>query len=211
MFVDQIQKLQQQYTDQYVVVDATRPELARFAGFVGFVKTVNMSGRALVEFQEYYANIGWFDIELDFLKIVPKPEARAATKAEKPAAKKAAAPAAKAPGDTAKAAAPAGKKPSAIELARMGGAAKRESGSEPAKAKPAAPEKTPAAKPAGGKLSTADILAAARAKQAGEATPAADTAATSEPTATIVAESAVGYASRRKGRWQRAPVASTAT
>ena len=55
-----------------------------------------MSGRALVQF-DGYNNIGWYDIDLSFLKVVdaplPKPEEKpakkakeAAPKAEKPAA-----------------------------------------------------------------------------------------------------------------------------
>jgi hypothetical protein len=35
-----------EYTDKYVVVDAARPELRRFFGMTGTVKTINMSGRA---------------------------------------------------------------------------------------------------------------------------------------------------------------------
>ena len=35
------------YTDKYVMVDASRPELARFKDIVGQVKTVNMSGKRL--------------------------------------------------------------------------------------------------------------------------------------------------------------------
>jgi hypothetical protein len=67
----QIEKLKQDWTDKYVVADATLAELARFAGLVGQVKTVNMSGRALVQFEG--ANIGRIDIELAFLKVVDKP------------------------------------------------------------------------------------------------------------------------------------------
>ena len=78
---EQIEKLKQDYTDQFVVVDATRPELRRFRDRTGQVKTVNMSGRALVEFDDVN-NIGWFDIDLDFLKVVDAP------KKEEPAAKK---------------------------------------------------------------------------------------------------------------------------
>src|SRR5581483_1312522 len=69
MVFDHIESLKQQYTDKYVVVDQSRPELARFHGLAGQIKTVNMSGRALVEF-DAYNNIGWYDIELDFLKVV---------------------------------------------------------------------------------------------------------------------------------------------
>ena len=70
---EQIERTKQQYTDKYVVVDATRPELARFRDVVGRVKTVNMSGRALVEFDDYHLNIGRYDIAPEFLKVVDKP------------------------------------------------------------------------------------------------------------------------------------------
>lgn len=69
----EIEKLKQQYTDQYVVVDDSRPELLRFKGAVGQVRTVNWNGRALVEF-DLDANIGRYDIAVEYLKVVPKPE-----------------------------------------------------------------------------------------------------------------------------------------
>ena len=62
MIFEHIDKLKSQYTDKYVVVDESQPELKRFRGLTGTVKTVNMSGRALVEF-DGYANIGWYDID----------------------------------------------------------------------------------------------------------------------------------------------------
>ena len=94
MVFEHIEKLKRAFTDKYVVVDETRPELARFKDATGLIKTVNMNGRALVEFDQF-DNTGWYDIELDFLKVVPKPQPQAAEKlaAEKPAA--AAKPAAK--------------------------------------------------------------------------------------------------------------------
>src|SRR6186997_788641 len=125
MFTDQIEKMKREYTDKLVLVDASRPELARFRDVVGRVKTVNMNGRALVEFDEYHVNIGWYDIDPEFLKVVDKPppkpaktEAKKAAPAakEKPAAK--AAPAA---------AAAKGGKLSVAEMlaaAKSGGAAK---------------------------------------------------------------------------------------
>ena len=73
VFPDTVESLKTQYTDKYVKVDATRPELARFQDVVGQVKTVNMNGRALVEFLDYHTNIGWFDIDLACLTIVDKP------------------------------------------------------------------------------------------------------------------------------------------
>jgi hypothetical protein len=55
---DAIDKLKNEYTDKYVVADLSRPELGRFHGQTGVIKTVNMSGRALVEF-DGHNNIGW--------------------------------------------------------------------------------------------------------------------------------------------------------
>ncbi len=111
MVFDQIEKLKQDYTDKYVVVDGERPELARFRGATGRVKTVNMSGRALVEF-EANNNIGWYDIDLDYLKVVDQPLPKPAESKDKPA-KTEPAPKPKA------AAAPAGeKKLSPLEMAR---------------------------------------------------------------------------------------------
>ena len=150
MVTEQIEKIKQEYTDKYVVADANRPELARFRDHVGQVKTVNMSGRALVEFIDYHLNIGWFDIDLDYLKVVDKP----APKEKAPAAKK------KAP--AAKKQAPAAdqkKKLSPLEMARQQDAA----GKGGAAAKPA-PEKK--------KMSVAEMLAAARGEKSEDAAPA---------------------------------------
>lgn len=73
MGFEQIEQLRRQYTDQYVVVQGDRPELARFAGAVGQVKTVNCNGRALVQF-DANSSRAWHDIELPYLQIVPQPE-----------------------------------------------------------------------------------------------------------------------------------------
>ena len=73
MFADKIEQMKRDFTDKYVLVDGTRPELARFRDVVGRVKTVNMNGRALVEFDEYHLNIGWYDIAPEYLKVVDKP------------------------------------------------------------------------------------------------------------------------------------------
>ena len=159
MIPEQIERIKQEYTDKYVVVDANLPELARFQDVVGQVKTVNMSGRALVEFAEFHLNIGWHDIDLDYLKVVDKPLPQ--DKAKKPATKKPAAkPAAK------KEAAPAGeKKLSPLEMARM-----QDAGAKAAPAKPAAKKK----------MSVAEMMAAARAETAGGAAPAAKKEAPAE-------------------------------
>jgi hypothetical protein len=53
-----IEQLQREWTDQYVTVNADRPELKRFDGIVGRVVTVNYSGKAVVDFQDG----GWYDI-----------------------------------------------------------------------------------------------------------------------------------------------------
>jgi hypothetical protein len=201
MVFDQIEKLKQDYTDKYVVVDGERPELARFRGATGRIKTVNMSGRALVEF-EANNNIGWYDIDLDYLKVVDQPLPKPAESKEKPAKTE--------PAPKPKAAAPAGeKKLSPLEMARSQGAAKKPGAAPkkstadilaaarggkaaaPAKAEAtAAPAAAPAEKPAAksGKPSTAEILAAARANKG--AAPAAPAAAASEQAAPTAVEEA---------------------
>ena len=72
MVFEHIIKLQQEYTDRFVVVNQGIPELSRFEGMTGTVRTVNMSGRALVEF-DGNLNIGWYDIDVDFLKVIEEP------------------------------------------------------------------------------------------------------------------------------------------
>ena len=172
---EKIEQIKRDYTDKLVLVDPSRPELARFRDVVGRVKTVNMNGRALVEFDEYHANIGWYDIAPEFLKVVDQPP----PKPPKPEAKKAPA---KKPGEPASAGGAKGGKPSVAEMlaaARSGGAAK-------AAAAPAAKAKAAtAAKPAGGgadrsKMSVADMLAAARSGGAAGAAPKAAAPAADE-------------------------------
>jgi hypothetical protein len=53
-----------EWTDQYVEVDPSRPELKRFAGAVGRVVTVNCNNKALVDF----ADGAWYDITVDYLR-----------------------------------------------------------------------------------------------------------------------------------------------
>ena len=88
MFADQIETLRRQFTDKYVVVDESRPELRRFRGATGLIKTVNMNGRALVQF-DLYNDTGWHDIAIECLRVVDapppkvedkKPERKAAAK-----------------------------------------------------------------------------------------------------------------------------------
>ncbi|HVA51160.1 MAG TPA: hypothetical protein VNH11_32765 [Pirellulales bacterium] len=214
MVFDQIESLKQQYTDKYVVVDDSRPELARFRGLAGRIKTVNMSGRALVEF-DAYNNVGWYDIGLDFLKVVDEPPAKPAEAHAKPAK---AAPAKKAePGPKAAA---GEKKLSPLEMARAQGAAKKpgeapkKSTSDilaaaragksptPAKAAPAAKAEAAPAAPDGEKkkLSTSEIIAAARAKAGAGAAPVAKApeAAPPAPAASQPTTAEILAAARRK-------------
>jgi hypothetical protein len=158
-FTESVEALKREYTDKYVVVDPGRPELARFEHYVGQVKTVNMSGRALVEFLDYHLNIGWFDIDLSALTVVDKPTAESKAHAE---AKRAPAPVAAKPA----AADAGGKKLSPLEMARQqgaqkaGGAAPAPAAATPAAPKAEKPKPAPAAeKPAavaGGKIRPVD-------------------------------------------------------
>jgi hypothetical protein len=153
MVFENIEKLQREWTDKYVVVDESRPELRRFRGMTGTVKTVNFSGKALVQF-DANNNIAWYDIDPSCLKVIDAPLPKAEPKAEaKPKAAK--------PVTEAKAAAPKpdAKKPDSVKASGMSVAdmlaAARGN-------KPAAPK---AEAPSGEKKSsTADILAAARSK-----------------------------------------------
>ena len=56
---DVIERLKAEWTDKYVVIDSPAPELSRFARATGQVKTVNMNGRCLVEFDQYN-NTTWY-------------------------------------------------------------------------------------------------------------------------------------------------------
>src|SRR5690606_40819729 len=115
------EKLKDELTDKYVVVMDGVPELKRFVGRTGMVKTVNMSGRALVQF-DGPADIGWYDIDPSYLTVVDAPRvdnAAARHTDEKSAAQK----------PTEKSAAPKKAGLSPLEMARQQGAA----GSAPAK------------------------------------------------------------------------------
>jgi hypothetical protein len=190
MSIATAEQLKKEWTDKYVVVDDGAPELKRFSGLTGTVRTINMNGRALVEF-DGAVDIGWYDIDPSFLKVVSEPlKKKAPEKHEKAAAPAAAAPKpavgapagekklsplelARQQGAAAKAAGEAAKKPSPLEQARAQGAAKAEAA--PAATVESAP--APAAKPAaskpaasGGTLekpgSTAEIIALARSQGA---------------------------------------------
>lgn len=90
MLPERVEKLRIEYSDQYVSVDGDQPSLVRFKGKVGQVRTINVNGRALVEFE---GDRGRYDLELDYLKVVDKPKPKvpaAKTPKEKSSAKPAA-------------------------------------------------------------------------------------------------------------------------
>ena len=140
MSIDLAEKLKEKLTDKFVLVDASVPELKRFANWTGKVKTVNMNCRALVEF-DGPVDISWYDIDPAYLTVVDAPVKRAAPLAKAPAAKapasaaapaaKPATPAGKSPLDAIRAqqaatkpAAAAGAKPSPLDMIRKQQAAK---------------------------------------------------------------------------------------
>ena len=160
MVFEHIENLKRIYTDQLVVVDDSRTELGRFQGQTGTVKTVNMSGRALVEF-DGYNNIGWYDIDVDFLKLVDEPVHETETVSTPVPPAEASTPAAKPPTE---AATPTAETPA---------------------------EKPAPAKADAGNMSVADMLAAARASATGEEAPATEAPAeetAAEPVETAAEE-----------------------
>lgn len=187
MVMQSIEQLKSEYTDKYVKVDPQRPELARFRDVVGQVKTVNMSGRALVEFLDYHLNIGWHDIELGALTVVEKPAPKAPAEKKAEAKKAPAKPAGNAAAEAAapaKPAAAAGGKPSTSDiLAKLRGGGGAPAEAPAAKEIPVAKKPTAEAPPASpakmdrSKMSVADMLAAARANKPISAGAAAEAAA----------------------------------
>lgn len=160
---EQAELLKKQYTDKFVVVKPNVAELRRFSGLTGVVKTVNMSGRALVLF-DGPADIGWYDIDPAYLTVVdaPLPKKAAEAKPTKEPAAKAA--------PVAKAAPAAGeKKASPLDMIRQQGAVG---------AKPAAP--APAASGEGKKLSPIEMIRQQGAKSAESAPAAASAEAVAE-------------------------------
>jgi hypothetical protein len=163
MSIEIAEKLKAQLTDKYVVVKHGVAELKRFESLTGVVKTVNMSGRALVQF-DGPVDISWYDIDPQYLSVVDAPAKKA------PADKHAGGKEATAKASPAPPAAPGGAKPAAakagmspLEAARAQGAAG-------------------AAKPAAGKPAGMSPLEMARAQGAvGAAAPAAKTPPSAAP------------------------------
>lgn len=172
MSIELAEQLKRDLTDKYVVVEKGVPELRRFMGLTGRVKTVNMNGQVLVQF-DHPVDIGWYDIHPTYLKVVDAPAKKeAAPHAEEKKANPAPATAPAKPVAPAKPAAPAaagGKKLSPIELARQQAAAKAAGGAAPAAA--------PAEAPAGKKLSPLELARQQGAKKAAGAAPAPEASA----------------------------------
>ena len=163
MSIEQAEQLKRELTDKWVIVTDGIPELRRFATLTGKVRTVNMNCRALVEF-DGPEDIGWYDIDPQFLTVVdePRPKAKQADKA-KPAAKSSA------PKTTAGTA--AGGSP--LDAIRAGGSAKPAApaaGGSPLDAIRAGG----AAKPAAEKPATGSPLDAIRAGGGAKTAPAPD-------------------------------------
>lgn len=135
MSIDRAEELKRQLTDKYVIVDKAVPQLRRFVGLTGRVKTVNMNCRALVEFDSP-EDISWYDINPQFLKVIDAPLPKKSAAKPEPAAAK------PAPAKTGTANKPAtGGKLSPLELARQQAAAAK-AGGDPAPA-PAAKKLSP--------------------------------------------------------------------
>ena len=92
MLIERAEQLKRELTDQWVIVKADVPELRRFDGLTGKVKTVNMNCRVLVQFDNP-VDISWYDIDPDYLTVVdeplPKKEPAKEEKKAAPAAKSA--------------------------------------------------------------------------------------------------------------------------
>ncbi len=77
MVFARVDRLREGYDNKYVTVEGDLDELSRFKGQTGRVITVNCNGRALVTF-DAGNDRGRYDIEIDYLKVVDKPEANPA-------------------------------------------------------------------------------------------------------------------------------------
>jgi hypothetical protein len=71
MLPEELERLNRQYAGKRVVVDACRPELARWANVPGRIVAVNQNGQALVQFDG--PDLGWHDIDPSFLKLETSP------------------------------------------------------------------------------------------------------------------------------------------
>ncbi|WP_145263288.1 hypothetical protein [Calycomorphotria hydatis] len=67
--IEAAEALKREWTGKRVTVDDSQPSLRRFAGREGVVKTVNMNGHALIEF-DGTVDISWYDVDLAHLREV---------------------------------------------------------------------------------------------------------------------------------------------
>ncbi|MFG0333738.1 MAG: hypothetical protein ACF8TS_10280 [Maioricimonas sp. JB049] len=198
MLIERAEQLKRELTDKYVVVSDNVAELRRFVGLTGRVKTVNMNGRALVEF-DGPVDIGWYDIDPTYLLVVDEPvrkQAPAASVAEQKKEKRevaSAKPTGKSPlelarqqGAAGSASAPpaeGGKKLSPLELARQQGAAKQAGTAGTSDPKPAA------AAEGGKKLSPLELARQQGAAKQEDEPAAAAPSEQDEPQTEVAAES----------------------
>ena len=158
MSIQRAEDLKREWTDRFVKVQGGVPELRRFEGLVGTVKTVNMNCRLLIEF-DTPADISWYDIAPQFVLSVDPEEARKVSEASKVIEASSDKTAAK-PAAAAKAAAKPAAGGSPLDAIRAGGAA------------------STAAKPASGGSPLDAIRAGGAAGSKSSATPQAQTADT---------------------------------
>lgn len=85
MTIERAEQLKREWTDRQVLVAADVPELRRFQGRIGTVRTVNMNCRLLVEF-DGPADIGWYDIDPQYVEIPDEAQLEALTRNEAAAA-----------------------------------------------------------------------------------------------------------------------------
>ena len=68
------ERLKAEWTGRRVRVRGGIPSLARFAGLTGVVRTVNMNGRPIVEFEDT-PDVTWYDLEFAGLEVVEQGDA----------------------------------------------------------------------------------------------------------------------------------------
>jgi hypothetical protein len=68
---EELEDLKRQYAGRRVLVDAQRPELARWTNVPGRIVTINHNGQAIVQFDG--PDQGWHDIAPQSLRLEPSP------------------------------------------------------------------------------------------------------------------------------------------
>ena len=82
MSIQRAEELKREWTDKYIVVRDRIPELRRFEGLTGHVKTANMNCRLLIQFDSP-ADISWYDIDPRFVNVVEEPQSSIQTPSPK--------------------------------------------------------------------------------------------------------------------------------